>query len=301
MEVSSLNYLEGLRKNLEHKCNHVKIPRAASGDTYSDGMLGMMRETEKVNGVTKERLAFRVDWLTGGTPLEDEAMVQNFLQWPDPNEPGKFLQVTCNARYRREAIYGFSSMVRIENLHSMWDITTRNLPGNEASAAISPHQIEKVHWEFDDLKSPPEMEFFTKDMPGALEQTYASSFAFNKAWQRCGAEVRLEGYDGYAYTNEALQLHLKYGIDVSYMSGFRIWSYKEDDYTFREADAPQGVQYDLWKLSDSANHDLDNVDYDEADNWTTSKCPFSIFTGAIWPQPLLPYNKNGYSVGVIEE
>ena len=39
------------------------------------------------------------DWHTGGINLADGSWVQNYLQWPDEDNPGMYVGMTCNVKY----------------------------------------------------------------------------------------------------------------------------------------------------------------------------------------------------------
>ena len=100
--ASSSKYLKGQEINIDYRCSGTKLSRARQGDTVSDGLLSEVRtiETDE-NGQIKEKLTFRADWKTGGINMINGMLVQNYIQWPDPETPGKNFALYCNAEFNR--------------------------------------------------------------------------------------------------------------------------------------------------------------------------------------------------------
>ena len=81
----------------------------------------------------------------------------------------------------------------------------------------------------------------------------ATSYDSYMGWQRCGAEVKLEGWEGNNTTQEIRDIYFAEGLSSSYMSGFRVFNKRTDVHTFREGAAPSTI-FTLWGLDEEADH-----------------------------------------------
>ena len=85
--------------------------------------------------------------------------VQNYLQWPDEENPGMYLGMTCNAIYNRKET--FSNEVVIKNLYGKDPITTRQLPGYwHTTEGNRDNSDNIVDWRFEEYGADEEFEYF---------------------------------------------------------------------------------------------------------------------------------------------
>ena len=104
VQESAPKYLGCADLDYDYTCHSAKIPRTSQGGVVSDGLIGELRTTSTdERGNLHEQLAFRADFRTSGTPLDDGMLVQNYIQWRDLEEPGKYFTMYCNAVYDRKS------------------------------------------------------------------------------------------------------------------------------------------------------------------------------------------------------
>ena len=150
--------------------------------------------------------------------------MQNFAQWPDPANPGKFLGVTCNAEYKRGN--SFSQNVSVENMY-----------GQESLANADNGSGKK--WDEYGLFAP--VALFVKDEV-TPQQTYASTYVSKKSSQACGVQAVLWQMEDDEDVDEEVNERywdIKNGPAIRITSGFRVWGNASDGRPSWKADAPE--------------------------------------------------------------
>jgi len=98
--------------------------------------------------------------------------------------------MVCNTefnRYQAEANFTY-----IGNYHSKDSLTVNDLKGHSYGDDFHDNKLD---WTYEDQTAEHKFQFYSLDTPEIAKQTMATSYDSNMAWQRCGAEVRLDGYD----------------------------------------------------------------------------------------------------------
>jgi len=175
------------------------------------------------DGTTKA-ITITMGWQNGGAKWSDGAWVQNFAQWPDPANPGKYFGMTCNAEYKRNDSY--SKNVKVENMY-----------GQDSLANADNGSGRK--WDEYGLFAPVALFVADEVTP---ERTYASSYASKKSYQACGAQAvlwQMEDDDDVDEDVNERYWDIKNGPAIRITSGFRVWEKASDGSPKWKADAPE--------------------------------------------------------------
>ena len=76
-------------------------------------MSGFVQEAMVSDG-SKEQIVLLAQFETGGNEWADNALLQNFLEFPNPSRPGEFIGATCNTWYTHSS--GPTEKFRVESM-----------------------------------------------------------------------------------------------------------------------------------------------------------------------------------------